>query len=123
MSCGIGRRHSSDLALLWLWCRLAVEEALIRSLAWEPPYAAGVALKRKKKKKELKVNFMFCLIFWNVCTVFHWKEGRGIQFVSLRNGKVQRENLLGGGCDLGKLTSSEKQRPCTILTKPEGKAS
>ena len=29
--------------LLWLWCRLAAQ---IRPLAWEPPYAAGVALKR-----------------------------------------------------------------------------
>ena len=23
MSCGVGHRHSLDLALLWLWCRLA----------------------------------------------------------------------------------------------------
>ena len=37
-----------DLALLWLWERLAVA-ALIRSLAWEPPYAD---LKYKKKKKK-----------------------------------------------------------------------
>ena len=36
MSCGIGRRHSSDLMLLWLWCRPAAV-ALIRPLAWEPP--------------------------------------------------------------------------------------
>ena len=33
-----------DLALLWLWCRLAAV-ASIRPLAWEPPYAVGVALK------------------------------------------------------------------------------
>ena len=33
-----------DLALLWLWCRLAAT-ALIRPLAWEPPYAAAAALK------------------------------------------------------------------------------
>ena len=33
--------------LLWLWHRLAAT-ALIRSLAWEPPYAASVALKRQK---------------------------------------------------------------------------
>ena len=45
MSCGIGRRHSLDLELLWLWCRPA---ALIGPLAWEPPYATHVALKRKK---------------------------------------------------------------------------
>ena len=33
---------------LWLWCRLAAT-ALIRLLAWEPPYVAGTALKKKKK--------------------------------------------------------------------------
>ena len=49
MSGGVGHRHGSDLALLWLWYRLAAV-ALIRHLAWEPPYAAGVALKSKKKK-------------------------------------------------------------------------
>ena len=37
-----------DPALLWLWCRPAVV-APIRPLAWEPPYAMGAALKRKKK--------------------------------------------------------------------------
>ena len=46
---GVGRRRSSDLMLLWLWCRLA-DAVLIRPLAWELPYAMGVALKRKKKK-------------------------------------------------------------------------
>ena len=49
MSYGVGLRHGSDLALLWLWCRLAAL-ALIRPLAWEPPYAAGAALKKSKKK-------------------------------------------------------------------------
>ena len=38
------------LALLWLWCRL-VAVALIRPLAWEPPYAMGVALEKTKKKQ------------------------------------------------------------------------
>ena len=52
MSYGVGHRHSSDLALLWLWCRHATT-APIRPLAWEPPYATGVALKRPKKKKNL----------------------------------------------------------------------
>ena len=41
-----------DLALLWLWCRLAAT-ALIGPLAWEPPYATGAALKRLKKKKKI----------------------------------------------------------------------
>ena len=54
LSCGAGCRCSLDLALLWLWCRL-VATALTRPLAWEPPYAAGAALKRQKTKK--KKNF------------------------------------------------------------------
>ena len=43
MSCGVGCRHSSDPALLW-----PEATAPIRPLAWEPPYAAGGALKAKK---------------------------------------------------------------------------
>ena len=50
MSYGVGLRGSSDPALLWLWYRPAAL-ALIRSLAWEPPYAMGAALKRQKAKK------------------------------------------------------------------------
>ena len=50
MSCGVRPRHSSDLAFLWLWCRLAAV-APIQPLAWKPPYAMGVALKDQKKKK------------------------------------------------------------------------
>ena len=62
MSCGVGLRCGSDLALLWLWRRLEAV-ALIRPLAWEPPYAEGEALKSKKAKKKKKrqpsdVNFM-----------------------------------------------------------------
>ena len=34
--CGIGHRCSSDLMLLWLWCRPAAA-APIRPLAWERP--------------------------------------------------------------------------------------
>ena len=48
LSCSVGHRYGSDPALLWLWYRL-VATALIRSLAWELPYAAGVALNFKKK--------------------------------------------------------------------------
>ena len=50
ISCGVGCRYSSDLALLWLWCRLAAV-APTQPLAWELPYAMGTALKRPKKKK------------------------------------------------------------------------
>ena len=53
MSHGAGRRHGSDLVLLWLWGRPAAT-APIRPLAWEPPYAMGVALKRQTKDKQTK---------------------------------------------------------------------
>ena len=46
VSCGVGGRCGSDLALLWLW-RKPAAGAPIRPLAWEPPYATGVALKGK----------------------------------------------------------------------------
>ena len=39
-----------DLAMLWLWCRLAAA-APIWPLAWKLPYAAGAAIKKSKKKK------------------------------------------------------------------------
>ena len=51
MICGVGHHLGSDLALLWLWHRLAAV-APIGPLAWEPPYATGVALKRQKEKKK-----------------------------------------------------------------------
>ena len=55
VSWGVGRRRGLDLVWLWLWRRLAAT-ALIPSLAWEPPYAMGVALKiLKKKDKEENV--------------------------------------------------------------------
>ena len=50
MSCSVHRRCSLDPALLWLWCRLAAT-APIQPLAWEPPCAMSVALKRQKLKK------------------------------------------------------------------------
>ena len=49
MSCGVGHRCGSYLALLCLWYRLAAA-APFGPLAWEPPYTMGVALKRQKKK-------------------------------------------------------------------------
>ena len=54
MSCGVGRRHGSDLALVWLWRRL-VATAPIRPLAWELPYAMSAALEKTKTDKKLHV--------------------------------------------------------------------
>ena len=46
---GISRRPDLDPALLWLWCRPAAA-APVGPLAWEPPYAMGMALKKKKRQ-------------------------------------------------------------------------
>ena len=63
MSCGVDRKLSSDLELLWLWGR-PVATALIRPLGWEPLYASGTALekakrpKTKKRKKRKEIHFV-----------------------------------------------------------------
>ena len=48
MNCGVGCRCGSDPPWLWLWRRPA-GAVPIQPLAWEPPYAAGAALKDKKR--------------------------------------------------------------------------
>ena len=55
MSCGVDLGHGSDPESLWLWYRLAAA-ALIRLLACKLPYAAGAALKTKKK---IVINIIF----------------------------------------------------------------
>ena len=50
MSCGVGRRHGSDLTSLWL-CHRPAATAPIGPLAWEFPYAEGAALKKTEKRK------------------------------------------------------------------------
>ena len=47
MSCG--RRRGLGPALLW---RRPAATALVRPLAWEPPYALGAALEKAKRKKK-----------------------------------------------------------------------
>ena len=55
MSCGAGHRCGSDPELLRLWCRPAAAVALIQPLAWELPYAAGAALKKKKNDLHMRL--------------------------------------------------------------------
>ena len=62
MSCGVGHRGGWDLVLLWLWCRL-VATAPIRPLAWESPYAVGVALEKAKNKTKQNKYILFTLVF------------------------------------------------------------
>ena len=55
MSWGVGHGCGLDLPLLWLWFRSAAISP-IQPLAWRPPYAIGVALKRPKEKKKTHRN-------------------------------------------------------------------
>ena len=48
MSYGVGCRRGSDLALPWLQ---PAAIAPIQPLAWKPPYATPVALKKKREKE------------------------------------------------------------------------
>ena len=73
MSCGVGHRLGSDPALLWLLLRPATTDP-IRPLAWEPPYAAGMALEKTKKKKswvmsrlKSETEYVYC----NICLYKH----------------------------------------------------
>ena len=59
-----GSRYGSDLVLLGLWHR-PIAAALIQPLAWESPYAAGVALNsenKKRNKKTLKIDRMISFL-------------------------------------------------------------
>ena len=72
MSCDVAHRCGLDAVLLWLWRRLAAT-APIGILAWEPPYAMGVALKKQKKnQKKFFFNFIYFifLIFRAVPTAY-----------------------------------------------------
>ena len=68
--------------LLWLWCRPAAA-AQIQPLAWEPPYAAGVSLKRKEKKNNLHSSLMMLLrTEKNDNGDYHHEAGTVILFLS-----------------------------------------
>ena len=55
--------------MLWLWCRPAAT-ALIRPLAWEPPYAAGAAVEKTKKKKKKKKKKNLTAVAWVAAEVW-----------------------------------------------------
>ena len=58
-----------DLALLWLWHRLAAA-APIQPLAWELPYAPGMSLKAKKSKQKNLLIGRFQKIIQVYCIKF-----------------------------------------------------
>ena len=54
-SCRVGCRCSLDSLLPWLWCKPAAA-ALIRPLAQEIPYAADVAVIKRKEKERKRIT-------------------------------------------------------------------
>ena len=106
MSCGVGRRCSSDTTLPWLWRRLAAV-ALIRTLAWEPPYAAGTALKsRKNKQKTSEHLFLNALIYFDTYS-------RVCPFFAFGVKPIKRHRF-----KLPSLTGSDRQRPTRVAAPP-----
>ena len=78
MSYGVGRRHDSDLALLWLWYRPAAAGP-VRPLVWEPSRATGTALKRKRERKNTLKNkvielecSLLCFVLITYQLIHHW---------------------------------------------------
>ena len=75
----------SNPVLLWLWCRPAAA-ALIRSLAWELPYATGAAPKKtnrqktKKKKKKPKLPHDLVTLLLSI----HPKEMKSVSQRNIR---------------------------------------
>ena len=72
MSRSVGRRHISDLMLLWLW-RNPAAIAPIGPLAWDRPYAAGMALKSKNQslsqdieRSQYRLGSIVCLFFVSI---------------------------------------------------------
>ena len=106
MSCGVGRRHSSDPALLWLWRRL-VTTAPIRPPPWELPYAAEVSqengkkTKTKQNKKQQQQKESDCS---SVC-------GGGSSSV---HGLVQWVNESSVGASAARIRSSAREVPYAV---------
>ena len=79
MSYGVGHRRGPDLVLawLWLWCRL-VATAPIGPLAWELPYATGVALEKAERPKTNKQTNPF-YVFYPAHALLQLREPRSLK--------------------------------------------
>ena len=86
VSCGVGHKRSSDLVWLWLWCRLAAI-ALIWPLVWELPYATGVALKSKKKKRQKK-KAILSYKEWKAIVLFSHPEEESLPVAKRKRRKM-----------------------------------
>ena len=64
-------RWIKDLAFLWLWPR-PVTVALLQPLAWEPPYAVDVGVKKTEKK-----SFSCPIVLVLICHTVLRRSGKG----------------------------------------------
>ena len=103
VSCGIGCRHGSNLALLWLWRRPAAVTP-IRPLAWEPPNAVGAALKSKKRKRTKNDSQTDRTQVW----LFPTRK-------AILRYQLEKESLLYSGGQ----QSGEKADPCLITNSKD----
>ena len=97
----MGRRSSSDPALLWLWCRPAAT-APIGPLAWEPPYAAGTAVEKAKIQKNKKKKIQstdISVVPWPTCSGHRvspdLKEASGSSYSLDEEAETQQAKLSG----------------------------
>ena len=70
LCCGVGHRGGLELALLWLWHKPVATDP-IQTLAWEPSYAMGAALKSQKRPK--KFNLLYPFIRRNAHSLYVFK--------------------------------------------------
>ena len=54
MSCAVGRRHGSDPALLWLWCRLVATAPIRQTPTLGTSICCGCSPEKTKKTKKKK---------------------------------------------------------------------
>ena len=74
MSYGVLCRCGLDPTLLWLWRRTGAI-APIQPLAWEPPYAMGVAQEMAKRQKIIiiiKMEQYFIPLSRSTLTLYGW---------------------------------------------------
>ena len=116
----VDRRHISDLLLLRLWWRPAAT-ASMRPLVWEPPWAAGAAPKRPKKKKILlQAVTCYCLskISVTMCALGTVSEASRIDFSPPPSGAWWQPTLqtLGDHCILAVIQVSKGFSLCGRLS-------
>ena len=99
MNCGVDPRRSWDPELPWLWHRPG-STALIRPLAWEPPYATGSSPRKGKKTKKKKKKPLFLNSPSNVVIEFGQRHqlGKIRGFIILTLGKPNPFSMQHNPC-------------------------